>query len=148
MYGRLGRMGELEAFLQSVAGRSFVGPGNLRIIGAQEGLWTMKNQPEIAFLCGPQALSCIKLSEDPSYPAMEIIHNAASTQRGCSLPFVAELSRKMGLNYQMAFREKGAAFVVPSVVHWKLGHYAALVRQVGDLYLLQDPTFCNDTWAT
>src|SRR5439155_24491333 len=94
MYGRLGRMGELEAFLQSVAGRSFVGPGNLRIIGAQEGLWTMKNQPEIAFLCGPQALSCIKLSEGLSYPALEIIDNAASTQRGCSRPFVVERARK------------------------------------------------------
>jgi RHS repeat-associated protein len=148
MYGRLGRMGELEVLLQSVAGRTFSGPGNLKIIGAQEGLWMMKNQPEIAFFCGPQALNCIKLAVDPSHPAMEIIRNAASTQRGCSLPYVAELSRKIGLNYQMAFREKGSPFIVPSVVHWKVGHYAALIGQAGDLYLLKDPTFRNDTWAT
>ena len=48
----------------------------------------------------------------------------------------------------MAFREQSGAFVVPSVVHWKLGHYAALVRQEGDHYLLQDPTFRNNVWAT
>jgi RHS repeat-associated protein len=48
----------------------------------------------------------------------------------------------------MAFREREGAFVVPSVLHWKVGHYAALVRQEGDRYLLQDPTFGNDVWAT
>ena len=33
-------------------------------------------------------------------------------------------------------------------MHWKVGHYAALVRQVGDRYLLADPTFGNTVWAT
>jgi len=61
---------------------------------------------------------------------------------------VAELSQKIGLNYQMAFRQKGGDFVVPSVVHWKVGHYAALVRQEGEWYLLEDPTFGNAVWAT
>ena len=76
------------------------------------------------------------------------IFKSASTQKGCSLPQVAELSGKVGLNYQMAFRNPGAGFLVPSVVHWKVGHYAALVRKAGDLYELQDPTFGNKTWAT
>ena len=137
MYARLGRMVELDAFLQSVAGRGFIGPGNLKIIGAREGLWTMKHRPEIAFFCGPQALGCIKAALDPQHPGTEIIKAAASTPTGCSLSYVAELSRKLGLNYQMAFREPGGAFMVPSVVHWKLGHYAALMRQVGDLYCLR-----------
>ena len=48
----------------------------------------------------------------------------------------------------MAFREKAGDFVVPSVVHWKVGHYAALVRQQGDMYLIKDPTFPNNVWAT
>jgi hypothetical protein len=48
----------------------------------------------------------------------------------------------------MAYREKSANFIVPSVVHLKLDHYAAMVRQEGDRYLLQDPTFGNDTWIT
>ena len=32
-----------------------------------------------------------------------------------------------------------AVFIVPCVVHSKLDHYAAMVRQEGDRYLLQDP---------
>jgi len=119
-----------------------------KINGAREALWTMKNRPEVAFRCGPLALHRIKLATDPEHAATEIIHQAASTQKGLSLPEVAELSKKVGLNYQMAFREKGGDFVVPSVVHWKVGHYAAMVRQQGDRYLLEDPTFGNTVWPT
>jgi len=148
MYARLGRMDQLETFLQSVEGRPFIGTASQRIIRVREGLWTMKNRPQIAFRCGPLALYRIKLSVDPQNPAAELIRNAASTQQGCSLPQVTELSRKIGLAYQMAFRQKDGPLVVPSVVHWKVGHYAALTRQAGDKYLLEDPTFGNTVWAT
>jgi RHS repeat-associated protein len=148
VYARLGRMTELEALLNSVAGRVFVGTATEKIGGAREGLWTMQHRPEIAFRCGPFALERIKRVVDPQHPATEIIHESVSTQKGCSLFQVAELSQKIGLNYQMAFRQKGGAFVVPSVVHWKVGHYAALVRQEGERYLVEDPTFGNRVWAT
>jgi RHS repeat-associated protein len=148
MYARLGRMGELEALLQSIESRSLTGPGAQKIVGAREGLWFMKNRPDLAFRCGPLALKSIELALDAQSPLDLEIFNSASTQQGFSLSQVAELSRKTGLNYQMAFRERGGAIVFPSVVHWKVGHYAALVRKEGDLYLLQDPTFGNNTWAT
>lgn len=148
MYARLGRMTELEAFLNSVENRGFLGSATEKITAAREGLWYMKNRPQISFRCGPLALHRIKLAVDPQHPETETILASASSQNGFSLVQVAELSKKVGLNYQMAFRERGAAFVVPSVVHWKVGHYAALIRREGDRYLLQDPTFQNDVWAT
>lgn len=148
MYARLGRMSELEALLQSVKGRVFVGPATEKISGAREALWTMKHQPEIAFRCGPLALQSIEQDLAPSAPADPALLNSASTQKGFSLSQVAELSRKIGLDYQMAYREKGGAFVVPSVVHWKVGHYAAMVKRQGNRYLLKDPTFGNTVWAT
>ena len=73
---------------------------------------------------------------------------SASTQKGFSLAQVAVLSKKAGLNYQMAFRERGSEFVLPAVVHWKVGHYAALVRKEGNVYQMKDPTFGNETWGT
>jgi len=200
MYARLGRMNELEALLKSVEGRGFVGAATERITGAREGLWNMQNKPEISFKCGPYALQQILRSDpklltlSPATVGTEIA-NAASTQKGLSLPQVAELSKKVGLSYQMAFRgvpsrassaavpaassggvsppdagtrgsrtgtvrelagEDARAtpgrvrgdFIVPSVVHWRVGHYAAMVRQEGDRYLLEDPTFGNTVWAT
>jgi RHS repeat-associated protein len=167
LYSRLGRMTELEALLKSVERRIFLGGASERINLAREALSMMHNQPGVSFRCGPLALRSILtskqrfLTSSPTNAMMEIF-NSASTQQGFSLPQVAELSKKVGLNYQMAFRvpltpsdgervsagrEKGD-FIVPSVVHWKVGHYAALVRKEGDRYLLEDPTFGNTVWAT
>ncbi len=170
MYARLGMMTELETLLKSVENRVFVGSATEKITGAREGLWSMQNKPEVSFKCGPFALQRILLSNQnltssPTNALMEIF-NSASTQKGFSLPQVAELSKKVGINYEMAFRgpltpslspsdgERVAAgrvrgdFIIPSVVHWRVGHYAALVRQEGDRYLLEDPTFGNTVWAT
>ena len=80
----------------------------------------MQNKPGVSFKCGPYALQRILLSDQRLLPpspgsgatgtafptnAMMEIANAASTQKGFSLPQVAELSKKVGLNYQMAFRQ-------------------------------------------
>jgi RHS repeat-associated protein len=148
MYARLGRMTDLDALLQSVQDRTFVGPATERISGAREGLWNMQHRPEVSFRCGPLALQRIRVSLDPNALLPAEIFKAASTQNGFALSQVAELSSKIGLNYQVAFRNAEGTFVVPSVVHWKVGHYAAMVRREGDRYLLQDPTFGNSSWAT
>ena len=202
-------MTDLEALLKSVEKRGFIGGPTERINLAWEALWMMQNQPGISFRCGPLALkSILKLdrslltstlrsnaTEDGSAAtnAMMEIFNSASTQKGFSQ--VAELSKKVGLNYQMAFRLGSAGdspaplgdppsgtgrtaakfmtnstsqrpaipsggspdgtggspvlpFIVPSVVHWKVGHYAAIVRQDGDRFLVEDLTFGNSVWAT
>src|SRR5205823_5026323 len=130
MYARLGRMTELETLLKSVEGRVFVGPATEKIAGAREGLWSMQNRPGVSYRCGPLALMRIKNKVNPGGPGDMEIFNSASTQKGFSLPQVAELSKKIGLNYQMAFRggasERDAptlprshapTFIVPSVVH-------------------------------
>jgi hypothetical protein len=148
MYGRLGRMEDLEPLLKAVEGRTLVGSATEKIAGAREGLWTMQNRPDVAFRCGPLALLRIQKAIAPDKPADMAVYETASTQRGMSLPQVREVSRQIGLNFQMAYREAGGELQAPSVVHWKLGHYAAVIRQEGDRYLLQDPTFLNDVWAT
>jgi YD repeat-containing protein len=148
LYARLGRRSELEAHLDSVQGRAFVGAATERISGARQGLWTMRNQPEIAFRCGPLALGQILMQQNAGSSALQIIHEAKSTTNGCSLTEVAELSHRVGLNYQLAFRSNGAAILMPAVVNWKAGHYAALIREEAGLYLLQDPTFGNDSWLS
>jgi RHS repeat-associated protein len=148
LYSRLGRMQELEALLKSVEDRVFIGAATERVGGAREGLWNMQHRPEISFRCGPLALQRIRRSLGIEGPEEAEIANSASTQRGMSLQQVAALSEKVRLGYQMAFREASGAFIVPSVVHWRVGHYAALVRQEGDRFLLEDPTFGNAVWAS
>lgn len=148
MYGRLGRMAELEALLKSIEGRAFCGPATEKIAGSHEGLVDMQTRPEISFRCGPLALHRIMLAVNPDNPQSELIDATESTQQGFSLNQVTEFSHRLGLNFQMAFRDRGAELVIPSVVHFKLDHFAAIIRYEGERYLLEDPTFKNDVWVT
>jgi RHS repeat-associated protein len=145
---RIGRKEDVAALLQSIAGRAVVGRATELIAQARETLWRNENQPEIAFRCGPLALSEILAYQRSPRLTNNILRNSVSTAKGCSLSYVADLSSKLGMNYQMAFRESGEVLPTPAVVHWKVGHYAALIREENGLYLLQDPTFRNDAWLT
>src|SRR5207253_9564230 len=110
----------------------------------KQALWIMQNTPEIAFRCGPIALDRIRAAQKPDAAGHVLIQESKSTPNGFSLAQLAQLSSTLGMNYQMAFRNRSAAFVFPSVVHWKVGHYAAMIREENGRYLLQDPTFGND----
>lgn len=37
---------------------------------------------------------------------------------------------------------------MPAIVHWKVGHYAAIVGEENGRYHVQDPTFGQDLWIT
>jgi RHS repeat-associated protein len=141
MYSKLGRMGELSNLLASVANRSLTGPGTQLIHSAQEAIWLMQNRPGICFRCGPMALDSILSNKDPAKTANPLILESQSTTNGFSLSQVATLSGKLGMNYQMAFRSPGAPWVVPAVIHWKVGHYAALLQRNGNQFLVKDHTF-------
>jgi hypothetical protein len=148
MYARLGRVTELEALLESVEDRAFCGPATEKIVAAREGLWNMHKHPEHSFRCGPLAIYSIKRAIQPDDPLINLINSAMSTPKGLSLCQIAELSRRVGLDFQMAFRAEGASLVMPAVVHFNEDHFAAIISQEGDRYLLQDPTFRNDVWVT
>ena len=149
MYARVGRTDELAALLQATAGRVFTGPASEKMVLARESVYLMRTDPGRSFRCGPMALSRISAALRPGDLGGDLVEKSVSTKNGFSLSQVAGLSQRLSLNYQMAFREKGAAIVTPSVIHWKVGHYAAVIRQEADgRYLVQDPTFLNDVWVT
>jgi RHS repeat-associated protein len=148
MLARIGRVSELGALLRSVEHRAFCGPATEKIAGARAGLAEMLCRPEVSFRCGPLALHRIMLAVHPEDPRTELIAASESTRRGFSLSQLEDLSRQLGLDYRTAFRQPGADLVVPSVVHFTVDHFAAVIRREGDRYLLEDPTFKNDAWVT
>jgi len=148
MYSKLGRMRELSELLESSKDRALGGPGALMIEAAKDALKMMQSHPEFCFRCGPMALDKIRSHQNPAKGANLLIYASKSTTNGFSLSQVAELSRQLGMDYQMAFRSNGAPFIIPSVIHWKLGHYAALLQQDGNRLLIQDSTFLSSAWVT
>jgi RHS repeat-associated protein len=147
MLSRLGRMEEIRAYLAEVKDRTFEGPATERVSAARQGLALMEERPEMAFRCGPLAVASILSSQGKPELAAQTIE-LESTVKGTSLAQVAALARKLGLEYQVARRSPGASIILPSIIHWKVGHYAALLDTEARRYHSKDPTFENDTWHT
>ena len=148
MNARLGRMEDLQELLDVARSRIFMGDARVKIGAAAEGLWTMQHRPGVAFLCGPYALSNVAqaLRPDLAKKASLFVEKIQSPVTGFSVSEVHRMSVELGLELQIARREPGAPVIIPSVVHWKLGHFGALVQESNGGFLLQDPTFRNDIW--
>jgi RHS repeat-associated protein len=148
MYSKLGRMTELTALLDSTSNRCLTGPGVQLMNAAHQAIYLMQTRPEICFRCGPMALESILADQDVTKASNPLISNSRSSTNGISLSEVAHLSGQLGMNYQMAFRSPGATWIVPSVIHWKVDHYAALLRREGDRFLVRDHTFQSALWVS
>jgi len=147
----LGRKELLKPLLEQVATRPVRGTSAVRLSESRLGLNEMVSWPARSFRCGPMALLSIlnQAKEPPSGDAVKVLRDAASTPKGLSLTAVRDISEQAGMNYRMAFRSPGAATIVPSVAHWKLGHYAALLAKDGvGHYQVEDRTFGEDIVMT
>ena len=145
---RVGRMDVLEPLFKELENRDVGGSPGEKLRGAKQGLWLMQNKPEDAFRCGPFALDRILAFQNSNHKLEEPIVQSRSTVRGMSLTEVWKLSEKLHMNMQMAVRSKDVQFLLPSVVHWRAGHYAALLKEENGHYLVQDPTFGDEFWVS
>ena len=148
MYARIGRTGQLSSLLASTKNRDVGGPGSQLVHASTDALWVMQYKPDYAFGCGPSALDRILLHFAPSKAGSSALLGCKSGTNGFSLSQVADISQKFGMNYQMAYRQPGAPLIVPSVIHWKIDHYAAVIEKRGDRVLVQDYTFVASLWVS
>jgi RHS repeat-associated protein len=146
LHSRLGHFDELKPLFAEAEGREFRGAATELVAGARQGLATMLHRPEIAFRCGPAALSCILRHQRSNQSLPLPIAEAKSTPQGIHLAEVQQIAQKSGMDMQIAFRSPGAPLLFPSVIHWKVGHFASLLENSGGINLLQDPTF-NATYS-
>jgi len=145
---RLGRYDALAEIFEEVDGREIHGAAAQKISDARQALWIMNNRPQDAFRCGPLALDAVLAVGQPNYTTPTAIKVCPSTKRGTSLAQMRDLAQEVGASMQIAFRPRGAAVVIPALVHWNVGHFAALIDRQGDKYLVRDPTFGDELWMT
>ena len=150
MCARVGRKDDLEAVFAETKDRTFQGTAKVLMDSARAGYWAMLNKGGITYRCGPYALTNLASELIPSNEAIcaKFLEDIHSPDTGFSLEQVQAMSKALNLNLQMVKRSVGAKVLVPAVVHWKVGHYGALVREMNGKYLLKDPTFGNETWMS
>src|SRR5690606_33914364 len=119
------------------------------VAGAREGLWIMKNDPGVAYLCGPMALANAWESVAPLDAAnLRALRSYRSSPQGVTLAELEKISRPLSQEWTPAVRSADGTIPVPSVVHWKINHYAAIVGFDGRYYHIKDPTFGRDLWVS
>jgi RHS repeat-associated protein len=144
----LGWTDELQALLKELDGRPLRGAAYVWIDYARSALRQMQERPNRTFTCGPFALFRVCASLGLNNPdTLRLIRTELATTNGTSLTQNWLLSKRLGLNYQMAMRKQGAAIPLPCVVHWKQGHFSALTKMDNGRYLVEDGTF-SQGWVT
>lgn len=139
--GRLGRTERVDALLGEINNRGIGGSAGEVLVRVRERQELMKKEPGQSFRCGPLALENIFAFLHGSEPIPSRIRDARATPAGSSLLQMNELADAAGMTFQMARRDPGTALLLPAMVHWKVGHFAAVLERVGQHYRVQDPTF-------
>ncbi len=147
MHARLGHADILEKLTADMAGRKLTGAATEDQAGAAQGLWMMRNNPGVAYLCGPMALKNLLLSLGHPAADVQFLDTVRSGPHGVSLAQVADLAHQAKVDFSVIHRDPGQPIPVPAVVHWKVGHFAAIVGLENGLYHVKDPTFGEDLWV-
>lgn len=144
----LGRTEELAALLAEVRTRPLGGHTAEVVSSAWSGLWLMRHDPDGSFRCGPLAVERISEAMHPNHQPDPRLLRYPSSMQGTSLAELSRLAEQAGLKLRLVKRDPGSEIPVPAVVHWKAGHFAAIVERRDDRFLVRDLTFGDDHWLS
>ena len=148
MHARIGHADDVAALLKQVETRPVSGSASEFVDGAREGLWMMRNDPGVAYLCGPMALKNLLINQSAPTQQFQFLEKIRSGPTGFTLAQVDKFANQAKFAHKIVHREKGQAIPVPSIVHWKVSHFAAIVGVENGIYHVKDPTFGSDLWVT
>jgi RHS repeat-associated protein len=139
----------LAALLDEIADRPISGSATEMIQEGRETLWVMQTDPKHLYLCGPAALRMLMLSRHASLEQVDFLDKMQAGPKGTSLEELAALARAAHLAYEPVFRAPGEPVPVPSIVHWRVGHFAAIIGARDGRFEVHDPTFGRQSlWLT
>ncbi|MGO7532788.1 RHS repeat-associated core domain-containing protein [Rhizobium leguminosarum] len=145
----LGRADELSSLFAEMGDRKISGPATEAIQNAREMLTLVKADPRHLFNCGPLALRALLLSLNANASDLNFLQFYNAGPEGTTLAELGGLADRLKLDYRLIRRKVGEAVPVPSLVHWKVGHFAAIVGKENGRYHVQDAVFPNaDIWVT
>lgn len=149
LYANLGRTEQLTALLKDVGKRPITGSATEAIQTASEQIAPAKLATRHLFICGPLALKQLMLARNASPATVDFLQWYKAGEKGTSLAEVGQLAEKAGLSYRLVARQPGQSVPMPSVVHWKVGHFAAIVGEANGRFHIKDSVFPTpDLWVT
>ncbi|RWA64665.1 RHS repeat-associated core domain-containing protein [Mesorhizobium sp.] len=149
LYANLGRNEQLAALFEEVGQRPITGSATEAFQNAREELDLTAKDPRHLFICGPLALKQLMLARNVSPEKVDFLQWYRAGSTGTSLAEVGRLADKASLAHRLILRQPGQVVPVPSIVHWKVGHFAAIIGQANGRFHVRDSVFPgSDLWVT
>jgi hypothetical protein len=149
LYANLGQFNNLTTLLAEMGKRPVSGSATEAIQDAREELTLVTKDPRHLFNCGPVALKLLMLALDPGDQSGASLQFYRAGPRGTNLAEIGGLAANARFPYRIVFRKPGQAVPIPSLVHWKVGHYSAITRMANWRYRVEDPAFPGSgLWVT
>lgn len=143
----LGHAQAVKALLSEGKGMVLTGAAQAQKTQAEEGLWRMTHEPAHARICGLVALEQLMRNQGDQ-KGFSRIANEKAGPKGIDLARLDNLANHAGLASKIIYRQDNESIPVPSVAHWKVGHYAAIVGKSGNRYHIKDAALGRDYWMS
>jgi RHS repeat-associated protein len=149
LYSSLGQFDQLRALLDQMGNRPITGSSTESLQNSVDKLSLVKKDPRHLFNCGPLALKYLMLAMDAHDTKGRDLQWYHAGPNGTNLAELAGLADKAKFKYKLISRKPGQAVPVPAIVHWKVGHFAAIVGKANGRYHVEDPVFPGmGMWVT
>jgi hypothetical protein len=138
-----GRNDDLEALFTDIGSRPITGSATEAVQSAREELEQAKKDPRHLFLCGPLALQGLMMADGSNLDQVSFLQRYKAGPKGTSLAEVAKLADQAKYGERTIFRKPEQSVPVPSIVHWKVGHFATIVGEANGRLHIHDPVFAH-----
>jgi RHS repeat-associated protein len=143
----LGRTETMKSLFDESKDRAMLPPSRDDYVRLQQAYGHMLAHPADSYRCGTFALNAVgKALYGTNYYREIVLLNSPET--GFSMANLLEIAASNSLDLVAVERPSGVELVVPSVVHWRENHYAAIVENRGDMFRVVDPTFRLSRWLS
>jgi RHS repeat-associated protein len=148
-YATFGQIDNLKALFVEIGKRPITGSATEAIQDAREELTFVQRDHKHPFNCGPVALKLLMLAQNPHDHKGDLLLFFPSGTNGTNLAELQQIGGKLGFATQMVVRKPGEPVPMPSIVHWKVGHFATVVGETNGRYHVEDPAFPGGSlWVT
>jgi RHS repeat-associated protein len=134
-----GQVDALESHLKELDGRPAAGTAANKVNLAREGLWTLVNKHEAATFSGPAALGVLlPMVKSRKTNAAATLSAYKADHHGTTLTALQQLAEQAGMPLEMRYVSQIDAIPIPSVVHLRSQHYAAVIGRENGAYVVRD----------
>ena len=120
------------------------GPAAVKIQEARELVAIITRYPDKVVSSGPSALQVIL--EEQKRPVSTALAQYRPTAAGTSLLQLRDLARGQSPRCAWCAGTAATEIPIPSVVHWSVGHYSAIVEQQGEQFRIVDRGMGGTYW--